>query len=304
MIVPDTGTIRLNDNRRLYMEHYIYRPKRFYITVLATTWGFWFLALAFKDRPIMFLFMLLGLIMPATVAVVTILTSGNKMLKDDLKRKIVGAYRIRPVYLLLAIAVFAVAVAASIAVSLLFGGSPDQFSFTEDFSFSIGGTSALLTIVLASVIEELGWRGYGEDSVGQYCSWFKESLIFATIWAVWHVPLFWIPGTYHFGLKELGPIYMINFLVSTIPMDFIQTWLYVKNRRSMLATIIFHLFINIFQEKVAMTPETKIIETGVMTIVAAVIVITNKKMFFETDHIGRLLEMQSDVSGLKEEDER
>ena len=53
-----------------------------------------------------------------------------------------------------------------------------------------------------------------------------------------------------------------------------------------------------------MTPETKIIETGVMTVVAAIIVITNKKMFFETEHVGRLLEMQSDVSGLKEEDGR
>ena len=39
---------------------------------------------------------------------------------------------------------------ASIGTSVLFGGSINQLSFTEDFSFSIGGTSAFLTILLAS----------------------------------------------------------------------------------------------------------------------------------------------------------
>ncbi len=277
------------------MEHYIYRPVRFYLTVFALTWGFWILALLFRNNEtFMFLFMLLGLIMPATTAVVTILTSGNRMLKEDLKRKIIGCYRIRPLYIVLAVIIFAVVVAVSISVSLLFGGSPEQFSFTEDFSFSVAGSSALLTILLASVIEEVGWRGYGEDAVGQYHNWFKESLIFGCVWAFWHLPLFWIPGTYHYGLKELGVVYVINFLVSAIPVDFIQTWLYVKNRRSMLATIIFHIFINVMQEKIAMTPETKIIETFVIAVAAVVIVITNREVFFETKHVGRLLELQAE----------
>ena len=274
------------------MEHYTYRPLRFFLTVFAFTWGFWILALIFKNTPLMFVMMLLGLIAPAATAVITILTSKNRMLKEDLKRKLVGCYRIRPLYILLAVVIFGVVVAISIWISTFFGGSFDQFSFTEDFSFSIGGTSALLTIVLASVIEELGWRGYGEDSIGQFHSWFFESLIFAAIWACWHLPLFLIPGTYHYTLTQLGPVYIINFLVSTIPIDFIQTWLYVRNRRSMLATIIFHLFLNFFQEKIAITPETKIIETGVFFVASAIIVILNRDMFFEKDHIGRLLEKQ------------
>ncbi len=275
------------------MEHYTYRPKRFYIIVFALTWGFWALALALKNNNAAMLgIMVIGLIMPAATAVVTVLTSKNKMLKEDLKRKIVGFYRIKPKYILLGFLLYGVAVAASIGISVLFGGSPDQFSFTEDFSFSIGGTSALLTMLLASVIEEVGWRGYGEDAVGQYHSWFVESLIFAGIWGCWHLPLFLIPGTYQYTLKELGLVYVINFLLSTFPVDFLQTWLYVKNRRSMLATILFHLFINIMQEKIAMTPETKIIETGVLTLVVVGVVLANKKLFFEKEHVGRLLEMQ------------
>ena len=88
----------------------------------------------------------------------------------------------------------------------------------------------------------------------------------------------------------MGIMYVINFLLSVIPLDFLQTWVYVKNNRSMLATIIFHLFINIMQEKINMTPETKCIQTSFVVIAAIIIVIINKEIFFETKHVGNLLE--------------
>ena len=265
------------------MEQYKYKPVRFYFTCFVTTWSFWIAAaIASKtpnDNGLSALLMLLGLIAPSVTAIATVLTSGCKALKQDLKRKIVGFYRLKPCNIVLAILLFAAIVTVSILVSALFGGSLEQFSFTEDFSFSIGGTSAFLTILLASVIEETAWRGYGEDAVGSYFSWFTESIIFGSIWALWHLPLFWIEGTYHYGLKELGPYYILNFLISVIPMNFLTTWVYVKNNRSMLACIILHLFVNTMQEKIAMTPQTKCLETIVIAGVAVLIVLTNTELF-------------------------
>ena len=272
------------------MEKYTYRPVKFYVTVFICTWIWWLFAILFNEGTSLYLGMFLGLISPAVIAVVTVLTSKNKALISDFKKKIVGFYRIRPKYIIAAVLIFAAIVAASIGTSVLFGGSLEQFSFTEDFSFSIGGSSALLTILLASSIEELGWRGYGEDAVGAYHNWFKESIIFGCIWSAWHIPLFWIAGSYQNSLKEMGLIYVLNFLISVIPLDFLQTWVYVKNNRSMLATVIFHLFINIMQEKINMSPETKCIETIFVIVAAVIIVLTNKEMFFETKHIDNLLE--------------
>ena len=57
----------------------------------------------------------------------------------------------------------------------------------------------------------------------------------------------------------------------------------------MLACIIFHLFANTMQEKIAMTPQTKCVETLVVFFAAVLIVITNREMFFEKKHIGNLL---------------
>ena len=275
------------------MEPYKYRPVRFYIICFASTWSFWIIAAVLSQTPddngLSTLLMLLGLIAPSVTALITVLTSGSPSLKRDFRRKITGFYRIKPFNILTAVILFAVIVAVSILISTLFGGSLAQFSFTEDFSFSIGGTSALLTILLASVIEETAWRGYGEDAVGSFFPWFTESIIFGSIWAVWHLPLFWIEGSYHYGLKELGAVYVLNFLIGVIPLNFLTTWVYVKNNRSMLACIILHLFINTMQEKIAMTPQTKCLETLVITGAAILLVRRNKEMFFEKEHIGNLL---------------
>ena len=118
------------------MERYTYRPLQFYITVFSVTWFFWLIAILCKENSFLFLFMFLGLVTPAVVAVVTVFSSKNEALKQDFKRKIVGFYRIKPRYIILAVCLFAIVVAASIGTSLLFGGSIEQFSFTEDFSFS------------------------------------------------------------------------------------------------------------------------------------------------------------------------
>ena len=270
---------------------YQYRPGRFYVVSFAATWGFWLMAILFCEGLSCTLGMLFGLLSPAAVAVITVFTSGNRELKADFKRKIFGFYKLKPLNLLIAILTFLAVVAVSILVSSLFGQSLEQFSFTDDFSFTGAGlASAMLTILLASVIEEIGWRGYGEDAIAQYTSWFKESIIFGCVWALWHLPLFWIPNTYHYGLRMLGVGYMLNFFISVVPFGFFTTWVYVKSGRSMLASIIFHLFVNFAQERIAMTPQTKCVESLVVTAAAVIVVLCNRDMFFETRHVGKILE--------------
>ncbi|MBR5917012.1 MAG: CPBP family intramembrane metalloprotease, partial [Lachnospiraceae bacterium] len=148
---------------------------------------------------------------------------------------------------------------------------------------------AFFTILIASIVEEVGWKGYCEDSIGNYMNWFWESMIFGVLWSFWHFPLIFIQGTYQAGLM-VNPLYVINFFVSGIPMGFIITWVYLASDRSILACMIFHLVVNFLQEKIAMTPETKCVETIVVTIVTIIIVIAKKDMFFSTRHVGRLLD--------------
>lgn len=270
-------------------KKYKYRPVLFFLMAYLFTWIFWVPAI-FVNENLGSVLMVLGLFAPPVVSTVFVLASGSDVLKRDLKNKLIGFYRVKWGNVAISIVVFAVIIVCSILLSLAFGQSLDQFSFTDDFSFTgVGIGSALVTITLASIIEEVGWKGYCEDSIGEYMNWFWESMVFGALWSFWHFPLIFIKGTYQAGLM-VNPLYVINFFISGIPLGFIITWVYLASDRSILACMIFHLFVNFMQEKIAMTPETKCVETIVVTIAAAIIVIREKDMFFETRHVGRLLE--------------
>ena len=279
---------------------YRYRPVLYFAMAYLFTWIFWVPAIFLKGNIAMVL-MLLGLISPAMVSTVFILVSGSPALKKDLKVKIWGFYKVKWANVILSVLVFALIVASSILLSLAFGQSLDQFSFTKDFSFTgIGVASAFFTIIVASALEEIGWKGYCEDSIGNYMNWFWESAIFGAIWSFWHFPLIFIEGTYQAGLM-VNPLFVINFFVSAIPMGFIITWVYLASDRSILACIIFHLFVNFMQEKIAMTPETKCVETIIVFIATFIIVWLKKDMFFETRHVGRILDEYQERDALTEE---
>ena len=271
------------------MKKYKYRPVLFFVLAYLFTWMFWIPAV-FLPENIGIILMLIGLIAPAVISTIFVLASDSEALKQDLKNKVFGFYKVKWQNVILAIIVFAAIIVASILLSLLFGQSIEQFAFTEDFSFTgVGIAGAFITILVASIIEEVGWKGYCEDSIGDYMNWFWESMIFGVLWSLWHLPLLFIPGTYQAGLM-VNPLYVANFFISGVPMGFIITWVYLVSDRSILACMVFHLFVNFMQEKIAMTPETKCVETIVATIATIVIVLANKEMFFETDHVGKLPE--------------
>ena len=268
---------------------YKYKPVKFFFLAYLFTWIFWIPAIFLPENAAVAL-MAAGLIAPAVVSTLFVLLSKSDVLKRDLKNKLVGFYKVKWGNVFLAVLVFAAIVVCSILLSLVFGQSLDQFAFTEDFSFTgVGIGSALFTILLASIIEEVGWKGYCEDSIGNYMNWFWESMIFGALWSLWHLPLIFIKGTYQASLM-VNPLYVVNFFVSGIPLGFIITWVYLASDRSILACMVFHLFVNFMQEKIAMTPETKCVETLVVIAATAIIVLSKKDMFFETRHVGRLLE--------------
>ena len=270
-------------------KKYRYRPVLFFALAYLFTWIFWIPAI-FLPQNLGAVLMLIGLLAPGIVSTVFVLASGSKELKTDLKNKIIGFYKVKWGNVALAVVVFALIIVSSILLSTLFGQSLNQFAFTEDFSFTgVGIAGAFFTILIASIVEEVGWKGYCEDSIGNYMNWFWESMIFGVLWSFWHFPLIFIQGTYQAGLM-VNPLYVINFFVSGIPMGFIITWVYLASDRSILACMIFHLAVNFLQEKIAMTPETKCVETIVVTIVTIIIVIAKKDMFFSTRHVGRLLD--------------
>ena len=61
---------------------------------------------------------------------------------------------------------------------------------------AIGLFGVLLLIFVGALGEETGWRGYALPQLQRRFSPLTSSLILAVVWFGWHLPQFWVIGTY------------------------------------------------------------------------------------------------------------
>jgi len=124
-------------------------------------------------------------------------------------------------------------------------------------------------IFFGPIPEELGWRGVAFEELLNRMNYYKAQIIVAILWALWHIPLFFIEGSYQNGLGIYTPDFWM-FFINVILNSFITGWIYVKSGRSLLTAILFHYTINLSGEMFFMTHQSQVIEM----IIFIVIVIT------------------------------
>ena len=121
---------------------------------------------------------------------------------------------------------------------------------------------ALFLFLFGPLPEELGWRGYALPGLQTKWSALRASLVLGLVWALWHLPLFWIPGAYQQGLGIGTPLFW-QFIANIIAQTVLMTWIYNNTRQSTLAAILFHFMINFSGELVTLTPRAEGLQTFV-----------------------------------------
>jgi len=260
------------------MSHYK-QPVTFFTYSLLLTWVTWFAAAYFSYQPdgdsTLMPLMILGTFWPFIVSLFLVIGSGNRTLKQDFWSRMVGRIGLAhaPAILLLLPATLLLA----IAISVMFGGSVSQFGLSE--LFSSAGMAGLLISILAPTTEEIGWRGYGVDGLRSRFSLLKASLLFALLWGLWHVPLFFINNNYQNELWHAGLPYVANFFISLVPLTVIMNWLYYRNGRSTLVAALFHIVAVVAAEAFLVEEWVKFIQTGILIVVAIGLVLYDKAYF-------------------------
>lgn len=271
------------------ISHYTYKPHYFFIITFFATFSLWFAGAYFsfqgENNGLFMLLMLPGLMAPFLISLMMILISKNADVKNDFLNRLINPRLIQLKMLPVFVFLMPLSVLLSIVLSLPFGGSPLQFNLAEGFSFSSGFIPVLLILLLAASFEELGWRGYAFDSLQSRYTFFTASLLFSILWSLWHFPLLFVKNSYQYEILNENIWFAVNFFVSIIPMGMIISWVCIKNKKSILAAILFHYIINISQEILNITQMTKCIETVVLAGVATAIIVLDKKMFFSTEHL-------------------
>jgi membrane protease YdiL (CAAX protease family) len=89
------------------------------------------------------------------------------------------------------------------------------------------------------IAEEGGWRGFALARLQEKFNALVSSIILGTIWASWHIPMFFMPGS------DQASIPFSLYLILNIAFATYITWLYNNTRGSLLITILAHFCINI-----------------------------------------------------------
>jgi len=125
--------------------------------------------------------------------------------------------------------------------------------------------------IFGAVQEEFGWRGYALNRMQARWNALVSSLILGGIWAIWHLPLFFIEGT---GQSRIP---FTLFFLGTLGVTVIYTWLYNNTGKSVLIALLFHAMhntsFNLFPITLLPYPEKAFLYLTILQSITAIIIV-------------------------------
>jgi membrane protease YdiL (CAAX protease family) len=217
----------------------------FWAVTFATTWALWFVAIKLggpaMSSPTVIPY-LLGGFGPVIGAIVV-------RVRRARRRQPVPAHTVRlrlslRLFWVLPLLVMASAtVLAAALLADLLGGPAVSLAEGQKLIATVGGPVPFIVSMLIGgpLAEEPGWRGTAYPRLRASMSRLRAGLLLGVAWAVWHLPLFFIPGTVQaaFGLISWSGLL---FTLSVIPMALLTCYAY--ERAGVVAAIAVHFGVN------------------------------------------------------------
>ncbi|MBN1121558.1 MAG: CPBP family intramembrane metalloprotease [Anaerolineae bacterium] len=216
--------------------------------------------------------LLLGVIGPMVTGIAFVYLTQDKEYRREYWKRVISFKRIPgPWYLVIFLFVPILNCLAAL-IDVLAGGSGATWGEAA-LNVLTNPLSIIPSIMFSSLIpfiEELGWRGYVLDRLQEKRSALVSSIILGVVWSVWHLPLFFVEGTYQAGLGVGTPAFWL-FFIAIVPLNLPFTWIYNNTNRSTLAVILFHAMVNFTGELIAVTVRADGFAT-VLWFVAAIVI--------------------------------
>jgi membrane protease YdiL (CAAX protease family) len=203
----------------------------FFILTFAITWTSDIIGIIFINH--YYPFLIIGAFGPFISALVIIYgTKKSKGLKEFFTKfkKTNGFSR-----LILIIFIFGMGYVLGSWIMTFFGAkiiNPYQSSTIFDVIFNII-IIFFVTTFLTGGNEEPGWRGYALPKLLEKFKPIWAGVILGAIWALWHIPTFFMPT-----IQRFIPFYL--YFTHVVLLSLVFTWLYLKTDGSIIYAMIFH----------------------------------------------------------------
>lgn len=220
----------------------------FFLASFAWTWIFYFAIIIFGLSPYEgtgMILLICGGCSPTAVGIIMVMLTYSKEERLDYFRRIYQLKRIKVSWWLFMILLFPLVFAASIGIDYSLSGSLPQMT---NLKAIIANPLIFFPLILLSFMsgpfsEELGWRGYALDPLLYKFGFTKASIILGVVWGIWHFPLYLMPQTWHGQMGFVFSGFWV-FMLMSIGISGIMSWVYINTRRSILSAILIHLFSN------------------------------------------------------------
>jgi membrane protease YdiL (CAAX protease family) len=214
-------------------------PAKFFLLTYIMSWAIWItliIASSQMSEGISNIVRLFGVLMPATSALIlTLIYSGKAGVKKLFSR--FKIWRVGAKWWLVAIFVYpTILVLAGILFNLYAPQSVTLMPITIDVLIA-----NIIFLTIATLGEEIGWRGVALPELQKKYSPLKASLILGLLWSAWHIPFWILIGT----LSQYGVGYFAMNFLFIIPVTFFITWTFNNTKGSMLFPGLFHVSFNI-----------------------------------------------------------
>ena len=166
-------------------------------------------------------------------SLVTLLTSGKDRLCQLFRVSL--NYHFSPVWYLYGLLTPLLVAFGCGAAAVLINGDKIRDNW---FSPAMPPGFMIFLLLYIGLGEEIGWRGFALPRFQQSLGPLKGSIATGIFWALWHLPLFLMPGSSQYGHSVLLFLYLL--ICWTIPMSLFVT----KARGSVIPAILFHVSVN------------------------------------------------------------
>jgi uncharacterized protein len=116
----------------------------------------------------------------------------------------------------------------------------------------------------------MGCRGVAFPKLQDRLGLNPATMILGFMWAIWHLPLFFVEGTYQYQLGLVSSLFW-SFMFGIFFTSFIYSIIYNKTNHSILAVILFHFMDNLSGEALIITENALFISTSLRGIIASYI---------------------------------
>ena len=208
---------------------------KFFVVTYAITWSAWFAASMTPPEGPRWLLFLLGTCAPGFVALwFTWRKSGTSGVVAMLRRLI--DWQVPARWYVYAVSYI---VAIKLVVALVYRAATGMWPpFGEEPLYLMIAATVASVVVGGQAGEEIGWRGYALPRLAARFGIGGASVLLGVVWAVWHLPLFFVAGATTAG--QSFPLYLLQVTALSVAM----AWLYLHTGGSLLPVMVMHAAAN------------------------------------------------------------